>query len=77
LVDTFVSSVRFLCKPLLLAHVFADCQRMALTYDEHRVGTIRCVKTVLIITNHDVCQAKSRMLDLEKGGAASSREGVG
>ena len=58
MVDTFVSSVHFLCKPLLVAHVVADCQLVALTYDEHRVGTVRCLKALLLITNHDTCQAK-------------------
>ena len=58
MVDTFVSLIHFLCKPLRVAHVVADCQLMALTYDEHRVGTVRCLKALLLITNHGACQAK-------------------
>jgi len=75
LVDRFASSVHFLCKPLLVAHVFADCQLMALTYDEHRVGTVQCVKALLLITNQGGCQAK-RAGDFASRGLIAAGSGI-
>jgi hypothetical protein len=75
LVDTFVSSVHFLCKPLLIAHFVADCQLMALTYDEHRVGKVRCIKAFLLITNRGTCQAK-RTGDLTLRGLLAAGSGI-